>query len=855
MRFLISILLTLVVAGAALGQTPDLDAPPPRATAPALPADLDQPNAAAAPDLARPRETLETPHGFRVAPGAAPDETAATAAADPAPPPAASGIAPATPEPGATPPGATPRSAADALNALADVLRDEAARAILLDEIARLAPGGDAAGETAAPAGVDAAAESAPPTLGERLASLADRLVAETRESVEEFLNGLNATERRLRAIRGERLERLAQTGIDLLGVVATVAVLQVVGGWLTRRLFHRMRPRLTEAGVARRTALWVLALLAEVAVVLVAWVAGHAVAFASLVGAEQSDEEMLRYTIAFLFLNAFLVVQLARVAIRAIMAPQMPEFRLPPFSDAGAAYWSSRLGGLTAVMGYGLVFLVPVVAEIVSVFTGAAVRVLVFAVMLLWAMAIVIRHRRAPAAYLSQRADAAGGDATLRLLAALARYVHIPALIYLFTLFTAAVSRSGNIEPLLSTSGLVALVVVLGAAASAAATHVATHGVRMPPEWAARLPNAEQRVNGFLSSFATAARAIIAIATLGVAVQVTGLFDVDAWFRGLFGEDFFSAIVSVTLIVVVAFAVWLALASWVDYRLNPNGSMAASARQQTLLTLLRNAATVAIIVFTLMFTLSELGLDIAPLLASAGVLGLAIGFGAQKLVQDIITGIFIQFESAINVGDVVTVAGTTGAVEKLTIRSVSLRALDGTFHIIPFSSVDMVSNFNRGFAFHVADVGIAYREDIDEAKALMHTAFDDIKQSEEFGRKIFGALEWFGVNALGDSAVVLRARIRTRPGEQWGVGRAYNEAVKKRFDAAGVEIPFPHTTVWFGQNRDASAPPLHLAVDRAPKTPDPLAPSPAAATVAAPTADAPPDAGADGGGDGAGRG
>jgi small conductance mechanosensitive channel len=212
------------------------------------------------------------------------------------------------------------------------------------------------------------------------------------------------------------------------------------------------------------------------------------------------------------------------------------------------------------------------------------------------------------------------------------------------------------------------------------------------------------------------------------------------------------------------------------------------------------------------MIALSELGLNIGPLIASAGVLGLAIGFGAQKLVQDVITGVFIQLENAMNVGDVVTVGGITGVVEKLTIRSVALRDLQGTVHVIPFSSVDMVSNFMKGFSFHVADLGIAYREDVADGKAAMEAAFDELAADPELGSDVIGPMEWFGVNELGDSAVVLRARIRTRPGKQWGVGRAFNELVKRHCDARGVEIPFPHLTVWFGEGKDGTAPPAHIA-------------------------------------------
>ncbi|MEM6423172.1 MAG: mechanosensitive ion channel domain-containing protein, partial [Pseudomonadota bacterium] len=284
-------------------------------------------------------------------------------------------------------------------------------------------------------------------------------------------------------------------------------------------------------------------------------------------------------------------------------------------------------------------------------------------------------------------------------------------------------------------------------------------------------------------------------------------------------GGDAAGRLISVVIMILAAFVIWLALSSWIDYRLRPVGYRLATAREQTLLTLLRNAGTIAIVVITLMFSLSELGIDIAPLIASAGVLGLAIGFGAQKMVQDIITGIFIQFENAINVGDVITVGGTTGTVEKLTIRSVSLRDLEGVFHVIPFSSVDMVSNYMRGFAYHVADLGIAYREDIDEAKALMERCFAEMRQDPDWRFKIAGDFEWFGVQSLGDSAVVLRGRIKTTPGQQWGVGRQYNERLKKACDEAGIEIPFPHMTIWMGEGKDGAAPALRLRGDGAAPT------------------------------------
>ncbi|MEL7173670.1 MAG: mechanosensitive ion channel domain-containing protein, partial [Pseudomonadota bacterium] len=348
-------------------------------------------------------------------------------------------------------------------------------------------------------------------------------------------------------------------------------------------------------------------------------------------------------------------------------------------------------------------------------------------------------------------------------------------------------------------------------------------HGVQLPGTVTETLPLLERRLNTFVPAFLSVVRFVVFLAVIGAATEITGLFDVMGWLDATLGGDAASTFVSVMLIVLAAFVIWLAMSSWIEYRLTPRGYRITTSREQTLLTLLRNAATIAILVIATMFSLSELGINIAPLIASAGVFGLAIGFGAQKLVQDIITGIFIQFENACNVGDVITVGSTTGTVEKLTIRSVSLRDLQGTFHVIPFSSVDMVSNYMRGFAYHVADLGIAYREDTDAGKQVMLDCFKAMKDDPEWRGHIIGDLEWFGVQSLGDSAVVLRARIKARPGQQWGIGRRFNELLKKACDERGIEIPFPHMTIWMGEAKDGTAPPLHMRAEGgvAPKKPE----------------------------------
>jgi len=243
-------------------------------------------------------------------------------------------------------------------------------------------------------------------------------------------------------------------------------------------------------------------------------------------------------------------------------------------------------------------------------------------------------------------------------------------------------------------------------------------------------------------------------------------------------------------LIVLIAIVLHVVVASWVEYRLNPRGNKTPTPREKTLLNLFKNAFTVALVIFGLMLALAQIGVNIAPLLAGAGVVGLAIGFGAQKLVQDIITGIFIQFENIMNEGDVVEAAGRSGVVEKLTIRSVTIRDMTGTVHLIPFSSVDQVSNMMRGFSFYVSEVEIAYDSDIEGAKQAMRDAFALVMEHADYKDVILDDLDLQGLIAITPASVSLRSRIKTLAGKQWGAGRYYSEQLMRLFAERGIETP-----------------------------------------------------------------
>lgn len=231
--------------------------------------------------------------------------------------------------------------------------------------------------------------------------------------------------------------------------------------------------------------------------------------------------------------------------------------------------------------------------------------------------------------------------------------------------------------------------------------------------------------------------------------------------------------------------------------------------RAETLGRVVRYLIAMVISAVAVMLVLAEVGVSLAPILGAAGVVGLAIGFGAQSLVKDYFTGFFILFEDQIRTGDVISIAGIGGSVEDITLRHVRLRDYDGNVHFVPNGLITSVTNMSRSFAQAVMDVGVSYREDVDQVMALMAEVGRQLRADPDHAVKILGDLEIAGVERLDDSAVVLRCRFKVAPLQQWTVRREYLRRMKAAFDAQGIEIPFPHVTVYAGVGKDGSAPAL----------------------------------------------
>ena len=219
--------------------------------------------------------------------------------------------------------------------------------------------------------------------------------------------------------------------------------------------------------------------------------------------------------------------------------------------------------------------------------------------------------------------------------------------------------------------------------------------------------------------------------------------------------------------------------------------------RIETLERVFRYIASVVVTVVAFMLVLSQLGISIAHILATAGVAGLAIGFGAQSLVKDYFTGFVMLIENQIRVGDVVEVAGKVGAVEELTLRYVRLRDYEGAVHYVPNGAILTVTNRSRLFAFAVMDIGVAYKEDIERVSQVMKETATAFRSEPDWADKILDDLEIAGVDQWADSAVVIKCRLKTMAQEQWAVRRAFLGRLKNAFDRAGIEIPYPHRTVY----------------------------------------------------------
>ncbi len=294
-------------------------------------------------------------------------------------------------------------------------------------------------------------------------------------------------------------------------------------------------------------------------------------------------------------------------------------------------------------------------------------------------------------------------------------------------------------------------------------------------------------------------ARAFLALAALYLIAMVWGI-DPVGWAAGAEAAALAAGVGAFVLSALLVAAIWEGGSNFVSSAILARAERAREPRRaaqlRSLAPLARGAVQTLVAIFGSLLVIAQLGLDLAPLLAGAGVIGIAIGFGAQTLVKDYLTGFSMVLEDIAAVGDVVRIGESAGLVESMNLRTIRLRDLDGTLHVIPYSEAQIVHNLTKSFSYYVLDLSIAYSADVDRALATIRAVGDDMQADPTFGALILAPIEVFGVDRLADSGVMLKARIKTVPIKQWEVGREYNRRIKLAFDEAGIEIPFPHLKV-----------------------------------------------------------
>ncbi len=272
-------------------------------------------------------------------------------------------------------------------------------------------------------------------------------------------------------------------------------------------------------------------------------------------------------------------------------------------------------------------------------------------------------------------------------------------------------------------------------------------------------------------------------------------------------------------LLILVLMFIGIKLSSVVAHRLFSKRKRESDPEYQkradTLAAVIAYLLTITVVIVGAIMILGEFNVEVGPILAAAGILGVAVGFGAQHLVRDVITGFFILLDDQIRVGDVVQIADKGGLVEKINLRMTILRDLAGNVHYVRNGEINVVTNMTKDYSRYVFDIGVAYREDVDEVIEVVKQVDEELRTDPAFGSDILEPIEILGLDQFGDSAVIIKARTKTKPIKQWSVGREFNRRLKKRFDEKDIEIPFPHVTLYMGQDKAGQAPPVNVALQK----------------------------------------
>ena len=594
---------------------------------------------------------------------------------------------------------------------------------------------------------------------------------------------------------------------LETLGKLALTLALAALGGYLSALALAG-----TRAALAARAggSFWLAAslLAARLILELVPIAVFAALAYGVL---PFTDPSLHARVLILAIVNASVAVRAFSTLARGLLLPPPAGPRLVALNEETASYWLVWLRRLASLAIYGyfaaeaaLLLGLPHAAY------GAFARAIALAFAVL-VVVLVLQNRRGVARRISGTAAEAGEGTGLQVLRArLAEIWHVLAILYVGAIYAAwALQVAGGFDFILRASLLSLAVLVLARLLAGGGERGLRRFFAIGPDLKSRIPTLEARANRYLPILVKLLRLVIWLAAFIALLEAWGLGSYD-WLFSAFGLSLLGSLAGVAATLAVALAVWEAASIVIEVYLARHaieGSEAdRPARAHTVLPLLRKTLAILIAVIAALTALAALGVNISPLLAGVGVAGLAVGFGAQTLVKDLITGVFIVIEDTIAVGDVVTVAGMTGIVEAISIRSLRLRDDAGGVHTIPFSEVSKILNMTKDFSYAVFNIGIAYREDVDRVLETVKAIGAELAADSALSDAILAPLEMHGIDRFGESAVIISARLQTRPGRQWDVAREFNRRLKRRFDELGIEMPFPTRTLFLERAKEAAA-------------------------------------------------
>ncbi len=595
----------------------------------------------------------------------------------------------------------------------------------------------------------------------------------------------------------------------DLFGVLATA----FIAAWAARRLFTGVRARLARQAPQRwLTRLFFLPLIFLVEVMpTLAFALAATIAFPLF---EPSEDARL---ITSAIITAQLATMLTAVITSSLLSVRAPGLRLFRMTDETAAYcqvWVRRLS-VVAFYGYAITELSTVIGvdpslrEVVARAWGlllAAMEIIVIlqnrVAVAKWIAGGVLTDPPNPAPAdepmatpLPEPEEPHGRVLRFRAFRRqIARFWHILAIAYIVAGYLVwSFQIEGGFAFLFRATVLTAILFVVVRLADKFLRQAFDRSFALPDDIKRYLPGLETRTNRYLPVLKKTVLVGLYLVGLFALLQVWGL-DMIGWLSDGSGRPVMAAIFKIVIILLLAAVLSEAVSMAIEHYLRDTDQQGRriyhSGRIRTLLPLLRNAFRITLGVLVLMVVLSEIGVDIAPLLAAAGVVGLAVGFGAQTLVKDIITGVFILMEDTIAIGDVVDLGGHAGVVEGMTIRTIRLRDGAGAVHTVPFSAVTIIQNLTKDFSYATFDIKVDYREDGDRVIELLKKVGAEIEKDPAFRYGLLGTTEIIGLDTFADNGFIIKARIKTRAMSQWDVMRAFNLRLKRAFDEEGLLFP-----------------------------------------------------------------